>query len=137
MTDTNNSLQVKGFDHITLIVADIEATRNFYVNLLGMEEKPRPDFDFPGAWFEVGSVQIHATVASDLAGLAGWGDRKVKSISRGHHFAFQVDSVVNAFEEVQKLGLKVGDGPKFRPDGIHQVYIYDPDDHLVELFSAP
>lgn len=133
---TTNPLQVSSFDHITIIVDDIEATRNFYVGLLGMEEKPRPDFDFPGAWFEINSVQIHATVASELAGLAGWADRKVKSISRGHHFAFQVANVLDAFEEVKQLGIRIGDGPKTRPDGAQQLYIYDPDDHLVELFSV-
>ena len=137
-TETSmNALQVKTFDHITLIVADLEATRNFYVNLLGMQERPRPAFDFDGAWFEIDTVQIHATVASDLAGMAGWGDRKVKSISRGHHFAFQVDDVNAAHEEVKSLGIKVGDGPKTRPDGAFQLYIYDPDGHLVELFSLP
>jgi len=40
MTETENPLQVRTFDHVTLIVADVEATRNFYVGLLGMEEKP-------------------------------------------------------------------------------------------------
>ncbi len=133
----NNPLQVRTFDHVTLIVADVEATRNFYVNLLGMEEKPRPAFDFAGAWFEIDTVQIHATIASDLAGLAGWGDRKVKAISRGHHIAFEVDDVDAAHQRVLELGIKVGDGPKTRADGAFQLYIYDPDGHLVELFSSP
>ena len=137
MNSSTKPLQVNGFDHITLIVADLEATRDFYVGLLGMEEKPRPAFDFPGAWFEIGSVQIHATVASELAGLSGWGERKVRSISRGHHFAFEINSVVEAYQEIQRLNIKVGVNPKFRPDGIHQLYIYDPDGHLVELFSKP
>jgi len=132
-----NPLQVRSFDHITIIVSDLEATKNFYAEVLGMSEPKRPAFDFPGAWFEINGVQIHATVASELAGLAGWGDRKVISISRGHHFAFEVDDVVAAFNEVTKLGIEVGDGPKIRPDGAHQLYIYDPDGHLVELFSIP
>ena len=136
MNSIAHPLHVSAFDHITIIVDDIEATRDFYVGLLGMKEMPRPDFDFPGAWFQIGNVQIHVTASSELAGLAGWGDRKVKSLSRGHHFAFQVKSVEKAFKEIQKLNLKIASGPKFRPDGIHQIYIYDPDDHLVELFST-
>ena len=132
-----NALQVRTFDHITLIVADLDATRKFYVDVLGMNESPRPDFDFPGAWFGIGNVQIHATVASELAGIAGWGDRQVKSISRGHHFAFEVADVNAAFEQIKQQGIEVGDGPKTRPDGAFQLYIYDPDRHLVELFSLP
>ncbi|MFT7632248.1 MAG: catechol 2,3-dioxygenase-like lactoylglutathione lyase family enzyme [Mariniblastus sp.] len=134
---SSNPLQVKAFDHITLIVADLDATCNFYGNVLGMTLPKRPAFDFPGTWFEIKGVQIHATVASDLAGQAGWGDRDVKSISRGHHFAFEVDDVADAHAEVLRLGIQVGDGPKIRPDGAYQLYIYDPDGHLVELFSSP
>ncbi|MFK7769824.1 MAG: VOC family protein [Mariniblastus sp.] len=128
-------LQVQSFDHITLIVADLEATREFYVGKLGMTEHDRPAFDFPGAWFGIGNMQIHATVASDLAGLPGWADRKVKSISRGHHFAFQVSSVAKASEAAVQNGIEIATGPQKRPDGVSQVYLYDPDGHLVELFS--
>jgi catechol 2,3-dioxygenase-like lactoylglutathione lyase family enzyme len=137
VNENDNPLQVENFDHITLIVSDLDATREFYVNMLGMTESPRPDFDFPGAWFQVGSVQIHATVEGELAGMAGWGDRKVKSISRGHHFAFEVKDFPRAIHRLEELGVKIGDGPKQRPDGAFQVYFYDPDGHLVELFSAP
>jgi len=137
MNKTENPLQVRNFDHVTLIVADIEASRQFYVGVLGMEEKPRPNFSFAGAWFEIGSIQIHVTITSDSNGLAGWGDRKVKTTSRGHHFAFEVDDVHAAHQRVLSLGIEVGAGPKTRPDGVFQLYIYDPDRHLVELFSFP
>lgn len=137
MNNTENPLQVHGFDHVTLIVADLSATRDFYVGILGMTEMPRPDFDFPGAWFQVGAVQIHATVASKLAGLSGWGDRKVISVSRGHHFAFEVTDVGAAYQHAKEFGVEVADGPKTRPDGAYQLYVYDPDRHLVELFSFP
>ena len=67
MNKTDNPLQVRSFDHVTIIVADVDASRQFYVDLLGMEEKPRPDFDFDGAWFEIDGVQIHATVTSAVS----------------------------------------------------------------------
>jgi catechol 2,3-dioxygenase-like lactoylglutathione lyase family enzyme len=133
---TENSLAVTSFDHFTLIVDDLDASREFYVDFLGMTESPRPDFKFPGAWFEIGAVQIHVTCSSDRAGLAGWGDRHVKSISRGHHFAFTVKNFDDAMSVINSLGLKIGDGPKCRPDGAKQVYIYDPDGHLVEICSS-
>ena len=133
---TEQSLAVTSFDHLTLIGDDLAATRKFYVDFLGMTESQRPDFDFPGAWFQIGAVQIHATCASDLAGLAGWGDRQVRSISRGHHFAFTVDNFEDALTAINNLGIEIGDGPKSRPDGAKQVYIYDPDGHLVEICSS-
>ncbi len=129
-------MQVRFADHLTIIVSDLEATREFYVGQLGMQEAKRPNFDFPGAWFSVGNFQIHATLTSEMAGLPGWGDREVKSIPRGHHFGFRIDSVDTALPQIIAAGLPIAAGPQTRPDGIRQIYLYDPDGHLVELFSC-
>ena len=130
------SLSVQPIDHITLVVADLEASRHFYVELLGMVEVDRPAFNFPGAWFQAGNTQIHATVGDEHSGLPGWGDRKVGKLSRGHHFAFQVDDAVEAARFLEQNGIEIKSGPKQRPDGPTQIYFYDPDEHLVELFSV-
>src|SRR5215212_10000884 len=91
-------ITAKSFDHVTLICADLEATRRFYVDFLGMTEVPRPAFKFSGVWFQIGSVQIHATQASPEAGKAGWADQGGKITSRGHHIAFAVDDVSEALK---------------------------------------
>ena len=130
------SIKVKAIDHVTIIASDLEATRKFYVDGLGMEEVARPDFDFPGSWFQAGATQIHVTLESPEAGKAGWGDRGVKIASRGHHFAFEVDDAMAATETAKSLGFQIAREPKHRPDGAIQVYFYDPDGHVVELFSA-
>ncbi len=124
------------FDHVTIVCADLEATRRFYVDVLGMTEVPRPAFRFPGLWFQVGNVQIHATQESPEAGRAGWGDQGGKVVSRGHHFAFAVEDVSKALEIVQILGVRIASPLQQRPDGYKQVYLYDPDGHVVELVSS-
>lgn len=128
-------VQVNRYDHITIISADLAATRRFYVDLLGMEEVDRPAFGFPGSWFQIGTMQIHVTQESDESGQAGWGDRGVKITPRGHHFAFEVDDVEKAIEALSTEGVEIASPLQTRPDGIRQVYFYDPDKHLVELFS--
>ncbi len=70
-TSTDTTLGVKGIDHVTLVVADLERSREFYVGLLGMAEVPRPDFGFPGLWFQAGNTLIHLNVEGDEAGPAG------------------------------------------------------------------
>ena len=45
-----NSIRFQSIDHLTLIVSDLEKTREFYCDILGMKLVPRPDFDFPGLW---------------------------------------------------------------------------------------
>jgi catechol 2,3-dioxygenase-like lactoylglutathione lyase family enzyme len=128
-------ISVASFDHVTIICADLEATRRFYVDVLGMTEVARPAFGFPGLWFQLGDVQIHATQQSPEAGQAGWGDRGGTITSRGHHIAFAVDDVTKALEVVQKLGVRIASPLQQRPDGFKQIYLYDPDCHVVELVS--
>src|SRR5437660_3093429 len=53
-------MEIRRLDHVALLVKDVERSRRFYVQLLGMEEHPRPsNFDFPGAWLRKGSAEIH------------------------------------------------------------------------------
>lgn len=135
MTD-NNKLILNRLDHITLVVADIEASRKFYVDLLGLEEVQRPAFDFPGAWFQCGSTEIHVTLADENSGLPGWADRNVNRLTRGHHFAFEVNDIFATVEYFNNAGIKIESGPKQRPDGPTQIFVFDPDQHLIELFST-
>lgn len=125
---------VHAFDHVTIICADLERTRRFYVDFLGMQEVQRPAFKFPGRWFQTGSVQIHATQESPEAGKAGWAQGGTIT-SRSHHIAFSVDDVVKCLELVKFHGVSIASPLQQRPDGFKQLYISDPDGHLVELVS--
>jgi glyoxylase I family protein len=130
-----SAVNVSSFDHVTIICADLAATRRFYVDVLDMIEVPRPAFKFPGLWFQLGNVQIHATQESPEAGRAGWADQGGKVVSRGHHFAFRVDDVSKALKMVEAHGVRIASALQQRPDGFRQVYLYDPDGHVVELVS--
>src|SRR5690606_25056925 len=40
-------IRVKHIDHVTVVVKNLEKSRAFYVDVLGMQEVPRPGFRFP------------------------------------------------------------------------------------------
>ena len=124
-------------DHITLVVVDLEATRKFYVDIIGMGEVERPDFGFPGLWFQLGDTQIHLNVAGERAGKPGLPDMGASSPSQGFHFAFSVADAEKAAAQFTDLGFEIIDGPRPRPDGAVQFYVRDPDGHLVEICDAP
>ena len=42
---------VQGMEHFTVLAEDLDATREFYGAILGLEEGYRPPLGFPGAWF--------------------------------------------------------------------------------------
>src|SRR5262245_6569721 len=65
------AIQVKSIDHVTLVVKDLERSRKFYVEALGMREVPRPAFSFAGSWFQAGKTQIHLILEYSGSGPAG------------------------------------------------------------------
>ena len=126
---------VKGIDHVTLVVADLERSARFYVDLLGMQRVERPRFNFPGLWFQAGRTQIHLILVHESTGPAGWPDAPPQAgAGRVSHFAFETDDCLAAVERLKAAGVRVR-GTGLRPDGYHQTWFYDPDGHVVELFS--
>ena len=128
--------RVRYIDHVTLIVRDVCASRNFYAGLLGMEEVPRPAFSFGGAWFQAGRTLVHLIEEHDQSGPAGYPAEVLVKSSRNHHFAFEVDDAVAAAESLKRLGIPLVDDAKRRPDGAIQVFLTDPDGHVIELCTT-
>ncbi len=127
------SIRVQSLDHVTIVVKDLVATRRFYVDLLGMQEVERPKFQFVGQWFQAGPTLIHTILEAPGTGRAGL---TREENTRGHHFAFLVDDAQAAYVRLQELGVEVISPPRNRPDGAVQVFLQDPDGHLVELCSV-
>jgi len=132
-----NPIRVNTIDHITLVVSDLERSAKFYTDLLGMEPVDRPDFGFPGRWFQAGSTQIHMNVEGEEAGKAGLPFQGATRVTRGFHYAFEVDDCDGAAARLAELGVPIEEGPFSRPDGARQMYIRDPDGHFVEICSPP
>lgn len=128
---------MKTIDHVTVVVADLAASRDFYVGVLGMIEVPRPGFSFGGLWFQSGPSQIHLIEKYEGSGPAGNLVPEEQRNSRTHHFAFLVDDAHESTARLNELGIPILSGPKERPDGAVQVFVCDPDGHVVELTSIP
>ena len=109
-----------GVHHVSLNVNDVEACLRFYVDLLGLEELPRPDFGFPGAWLSAGPQQIHLIHSDD------------HSAPPGQHFAFRVEDLDAACEELQTSGVEVSK-PFEIPQVGRQAFLQDPAGNLIEL----
>ena len=58
---------IKRPDHFTIVTDQLEATRAFYVDLLGMREGPRPAFPVPGLWLYVHDQPVlHVVVVESM-----------------------------------------------------------------------
>jgi catechol 2,3-dioxygenase-like lactoylglutathione lyase family enzyme/uncharacterized protein YunC (DUF1805 family) len=130
-------IQVKSIDHATLVVKDLERSRAFYVGVLGMRKVPRPAFSFAGLWFQAGATQIHLILEFAGSGPAGNLLPAAQRTSRTHHLAFLVEDAAAAVEHLRGHGVTIVGGPHPRPDGYTQVFVTDPDGHVIELCSLP
>ena len=82
--------------HVGLVVSDLERSRRFYADALGLEEVPRPaNFAFDGAWFQVGEEPrlLHLLVETDTTSSAGGADPGPSaSVGLANHVALEVGS---------------------------------------------
>ncbi len=132
-------MQIETLDHVAVIVADVERSRWFYGEVLGMSEVPRPEsFSFPGAWFRSGTAEIHL-IGEAEAGRAAllqptYYERELR---RGYlpHIAFRVAALPPVLAHLEQLGVPVVGGPQQRGDGVTQFYIRDPDGTVIEIFA--
>ncbi len=63
---------IAGYTHINILVTDLEAAHDFYINKLGFSVLPRPDFGgFAGAWYRIGPLQLHLSVVEEMPDLKG------------------------------------------------------------------
>ncbi|MBI1374913.1 MAG: glyoxalase [Phycisphaera sp.] len=117
-------MKITQLNHVALHVADVQRSIDFYGGLLGLTQIHRPQFDFEGAWFDLGEDRsLH---------LIGGRDKPSNGHNRGTHTAFCVDDFDAAVALIESHGIR-HHGPNLRPDGARQLFVFDPDDHVIEL----
>jgi catechol 2,3-dioxygenase-like lactoylglutathione lyase family enzyme len=121
-------MKIRELNHIAIHVTDVEQSCGFYRSVLQLEPLPRPAFDFPGAWFRLGTSQeLH---------LIGDRGNPVFSSNRGNHFALRVDGIDQWATHLEASNTDFAP-KKQRPDGAWQIFLRDPDGHVIELFTPP
>ena len=61
---------IEGLDHYNITPSDLDRSRRFYAEVLGLEDGPRPMFRMPGAWLYRGTqpvVHLSVRTAGDGA----------------------------------------------------------------------
>ena len=133
--------EIKDLHHVSLVVQDVERSRYFYCDILGMKDEKRPvNFDFKGAWFVTDRVEIHLIHRADATQAAGDPPNQPtpeRDLTFARHFCFEINEVQAMLERLSQYNVPIACGPRARGDGATQTYIYDPDGHLVELVYVP
>jgi catechol 2,3-dioxygenase-like lactoylglutathione lyase family enzyme len=115
-------LQVTQLDHTSIIITDVERSRRFYRDVLGLKEIAKPrTFDFVVLWFDLGNQHIHLLLK----------DRPDTLSPR--HFALRVADVAAARTYFRERGVKTEDTTPI--PGADRFFIHDPDGNRIEIIQ--
>lgn len=119
-------MEINQLNHTAIHVSNLERSVAFYRDVLKLRRISRPAFDFDGAWFQTGPDQELHIILSPTT----------KTIPPDRHTAYRVADMAAAQAHLNALNVAYM-GPKHRPDGALQLFLYDPDGHIVELAELP
>lgn len=125
--------------HFTIEPSDLERTKTFYCDVLGLEDGDRPPLGFPGYWLYSGGV---ATVhllgeRKPREGIVVRGtEKKFDDTGRFDHIAFSATDLAGVRARLQKHNVKYREQIVPRT-GAGQIFLYDPDGVGVELNFPP
>ena len=124
-------------NHYLLVAKNLERTRKFYEDVLGMQLAERPDFGFPGYWLKLGDdICVH--LASQQPNktrdmfLLKKHPRGTTGSGSVDHIAFLARDPGEVRNRIQKHKIAM----HFRsfPDAkLFQIFLKDPDDVTIEL----
>ena len=130
--------QIQDIDHIVLRVSDLERMIDFYCNVLGCSlEWRRPDLGL--VHLRAGSAMIDLVPVDGKLGSLGGAAPGKEGRNMDHVclrvLPFDLDQIVQHLGSHQ---ARVGEiRPRFGAEGEGvSVYVYDPEDNLVELKGA-
>ena len=124
-------------EHYLVLSDDIDKTRDFYCQVLGMEEGFRPPLPFPGYWLYVGDTPcIHIgewetyTKHSESIGIPV--SKRAKGMGPVDHIAFNG----NDFDEIKNRLDKynIESALNIVPNvGLRQLFLQDPNGVKIEI----
>jgi len=121
-------MTIEELNHVAIYVTDVQRSSDFYQLVLKLESIPRPAFSFPGAWFRLGTNQELHLIANLRSPFF--------PSHENNHFALRVDDLDPWEQHLKEVGADFAPR-KPRPDGASQVFLRDPDGHVIELFTPP
>ena len=123
---------VQQLAHFTIRVFphELQSVRAFYVEVLGLTEGRRPDFDFPGHWLYLGDnpiVHLAGNAPADEPSMDG-----EASTGKFNHVAFECKGLVGMRAHLKRQGVRYSEAP-VPGFPLTQVFLRDPAGIMVEL----
>lgn len=118
-------MTVRNIDHINIGTHQLDATRAFFRDALGLVEGWRPNFPFGGAWLYAGETAVVHLVDLDSP-------KRPSSEAALDHFALAIDDYDGAIARLDAAGVKYR-AVDIEGTPIRQINVRDPNGVNIEL----
>jgi catechol 2,3-dioxygenase-like lactoylglutathione lyase family enzyme len=124
--------------HFLVQAEDVEKTRDWYIDVLGMRVGYTPDFKFPVYWLYLGDQDvIHLTkgganVSENRKTYLGQQTQDTQGTGVIDHIAFRATGLGDVIEHLQRAGIPFKER-QVSPDGFYQLFLFDPNGIKIEL----
>jgi catechol 2,3-dioxygenase-like lactoylglutathione lyase family enzyme len=124
--------------HFLIQTEDLEKTKDWFVDVLGMRVGPHPDFKFPVYWLYVGDTDVlHLTVGGAKASenrLKYLGQESTAISGTGvlDHVAFRATGLLEMIDHLKKKGIAFKER-RVNDQGLYQLFVVDPNGVKIEL----
>ena len=130
-------MPLQRLEHYLVLSDDIDTTRDFYRDVLGMTEGFRPELDFPGFWLYLGDTPcIHI---AEWQSYAAWTKKvsipistRASSTGPVDHIAFNGTGFAEVHARLVARGLTFSEN-RIEDIGLRQMFLRDPNGVPIEI----
>jgi catechol 2,3-dioxygenase-like lactoylglutathione lyase family enzyme len=122
--------KIIGLRHLALNVSDIQKSKAFYIEVMGMRVAWEPD-----------SQSTYLTSGTDNLALHELPpEKKPKEVQSLDHLGFLVESIEEVLawaNHLEKKGVSIAVSPRAHRDGSFSYYLREPDGNLIQILYEP
>ena len=130
-------MALRRLDHFLVLTDDIDATRDFYCDVLGLRPGERPPLPFPGHWLYVdGAPCVHvaerAAYAAHAETLGVTASPRAEATGPVDHIAFTGDDYEGLAAALERHGVEAVRNA-IPAAGLRQLFFADPNGVRIEI----
>lgn len=115
---------ISQIDHVSVLITDVERSRHFYGELLGLADKeiaPPKTFDFVVVWYDLGNQHLHLLLKEN------------PDTESSRHFALRVEDIEGARNYFREREVPIQETVKI--PSADRFFIKDPDGNRIEIIQ--
>jgi catechol 2,3-dioxygenase-like lactoylglutathione lyase family enzyme len=131
-------MPISNLEHFLIQTDDLDGTRDWYVDVLGMVSGPHPDFKIPVHWLYIGNEPVlhiaegGAEVSENRKKYLGQQSTATRGSGVVDHVAFRATGLKDTIKHLDAKGVEFT-SRQVDDQGLFQLFLMDPNDVKIEL----